>query len=147
MISKRIIKELDKLHKENTPGIAVIPDEKNIRYLKVYINGPPDSPFQGGKFNLEVYLTEAYPMEPPKARFLTRIYHPNIDKIGRICLDILKNKWTPALQIRSLLLSIQVLMSDPNIDDPLDAEVAKHWKDNREDAERVAKEWTIKYAL
>ena len=70
----------------------------------------------GGIFKLELFLTEDYPMAPPKVRFLTKIYHPNIDKLGRICLDILKDKWSPALQIRTVLLSIQALLSAPNPD-------------------------------
>lgn len=68
----------------------------------------------GGHFKLELFLPEEYPMAPPKVRFLTKIYHPNIDKLGRICLDILKDKWSPALQIRTVLLSIQALLSAPN---------------------------------
>ena len=85
-------------------------------------------------------------MVPPKVLFRTKIYHPNIDKLGRICLDILKNKWSPALQIRSVLLSIQALMSLPNLDDPLDQEIADHWKASQDDAIKTAKEWTLKYA-
>ena len=73
-------------------------------------------------------------MGPPKVRFLTKIYHPNIDRLGRICLDILKDKWSPALQIRTVLLSIQGLLSAPNPDDPLDNNVADHWKRNEADA-------------
>ena len=69
-------------------------------------------------------------MAPPKVRFLTKIYHPNIDKLGRICLDILKDKWSPALQIRTVLLSIQALLSAPNPDDPLANDVAEMWKTN-----------------
>lgn len=67
-------------------------------------------------------------MAPPKVRFLTKMFHPNIDKVGRICLDILKDKWSPALQIRTVLLSIQALLSAPNPDDPLANDVAELWK-------------------
>ena len=73
-------------------------------------------------------------MAPPKVRFLTKIYHPNIDRLGRICLDILKDKWSPALQIRTVLLSIQALLSAPNPDDPLANDVAEHWKKNEQQA-------------
>jgi len=85
-------------------------------------------------------------MVPPKVLFRTKIYHPNIDKLGRICLDILKNKWSPALQIRSVLLSIQALMSLPNLDDPLDQEIADYWKQDQDGAIAKAKEWTLQYA-
>uniref|UniRef100_A0A453KLN1 UBC core domain-containing protein n=1 Tax=Aegilops tauschii subsp. strangulata TaxID=200361 RepID=A0A453KLN1_AEGTS len=81
-----------------------------------------------------------------RVRFLTKIYHPNIDKLGRICLDILKDKWSPALQIRTVLLSIQALLSAPNPDDPLADNVAKHWKANETEAVETAKEWTRVYA-
>ena len=77
---------------------------------------------------------------------MTKIYHPNIDKLGRICLDILKEKWSPALQIRTVLLSIQALLSAPNPDDPLDNQVANQWKTNEAEAIKNAKEWTKKYA-
>jgi ubiquitin-conjugating enzyme E2 N len=85
-------------------------------------------------------------MAPPKVRFMTKIYHPNIDKLGRICLDILKEKWSQALQIRTVLLSIQALLSAPNPDDPLDNQVANHWKTNEAEAIKTAREWTKKHA-
>ena len=73
-------------------------------------------------------------MTAPKVVFNTKIYHPNIDNLGRICLDILKDKWSPALQIRAVLLSIQALLSSPNPDDPLNNEAAENWKTNEADA-------------
>lgn len=128
------------------PGISAAPAEDNLRYFNVVIIGPEGSPYHGGAYKLELFLPEDYPMAAPKVRFLTKIYHPNVDKLGRICLDILKDKWSPALQIRTVLLSIQALMYAPNPDDPLDEGVAKHWKTNELGALEEAKRWTLMYA-
>ena len=81
-----------------------------------------------------------------QVRFLTKIYHPNIDRLGRICLDILKDNWSPALQIRTVLISIQALLSAPNPDDPLDNNVAEHWKTDENGATNMSREWTRLYA-
>ena len=122
------------------------------------IAGPDDTPYEGGLFNAELFLPDEYPMVPPKVLFRTKIYHPNIDKlgksgyslttvpIGRICLDILKKNWSPALQIRAVLVSIQSLLSDANLDDPLDEEVAEHFKTDLDAANEKAKEWTLEFA-
>ncbi|XP_019154063.1 PREDICTED: ubiquitin-conjugating enzyme E2 35-like [Ipomoea nil] len=145
-LPRRIIKETQRLLSEPAPGISASPSEDNMRYFNVMILGPSQSPYEGGVFKLELFLPEEYPMAAPKVRFLTKIYHPNIDKLGRICLDILKDKWSPALQIRTVLLSIQALLSAPNPDDPLSENIAKHWKTNEVEAVETAKEWTRLYA-
>ncbi|VDM20910.1 unnamed protein product [Wuchereria bancrofti] len=113
-LPRRIAKETQRLIADPVPGISAVPDDNNAQY----------------------------PMAAPKVRFMTKIYHPNIDKLGRICLDILKDKWSPALQIRTVLLSIQALLSAPNPDDPLATDVAEQWKSNESDAIRIAQEWT-----
>lgn len=119
--------------------------------------GPKDSPYQGGVFFLnitfpagkEAYsgLTIEYPFQPPRCTFVTKIYHPNINSSGGICLDILKNEWSPALTISKVLLSICSLLDDPNPDDPLVPEIARVCKENPELYKKTAAEWTKKYAM
>lgn len=145
-MSVRINRELGNFAKEPCSGITITPIDGNVRYLKITMRGPQGTPYQDGIFGLEMFLPEGYPMDPPNVRFTTKIYHPNIDFIGRICLDILKNSWSPALQIIKVLLSIQSLMAEPNLADPLNNTVAKHWTDNQSSALLTAKEWTHLYA-
>merc|ERR1712019_157541 len=120
---------------------------ENYRHFFIKMIGPEGTPYGGGMGTLELFLPEGYPMEPPKVRFLTKIYHPNIDKLGRICLDVLKDKWSPALQIRTVLLSIQALLSTPEPDDPLDTGVADHFKSDKAAAEEMARQWNGMYAM
>jgi len=145
-LTRRIQKETQRLLQDPVPGISAIPNETNARYFHVVIAGPDESPFAGGVFKLELFLPEEYPMAAPKVRFMTKIYHPNIDKLGRICLDILKDKWSPALQIRTVLLSIQALLSAPNPEDPLATDVAEAWKNSESVAIQTAQAWTRLYA-
>jgi ubiquitin-conjugating enzyme E2 N len=142
----RIMRETQQLAQDPPPGISGSPTPENNRYFNVMIEGPADTPFQGGIFRVEMFLPEEYPLVPPKVRFLTKIYHPNFDRLGRICLDILKTSWTPALNMRTTLLSIQSLLCEPNLDDPLDNQIADHYRRNKRDAEGTAREWTRLYA-
>ncbi|EEQ99329.1 ubiquitin-conjugating enzyme E2-17 kDa, putative [Perkinsus marinus ATCC 50983] len=119
------------------PGLSAVPASGNLRYFHIELEGPDGTPYEKGYYKLEMFLPEGYPMEPPKVRFLTKIYHPNIDKLGRICLGILKDKWSPALQMRTVLLSIQALLSAPELADPLETGVAEHFKHNRAEADNV----------
>lgn len=145
-LPKRIVKETQMLQTDPVPGITAEPHDDNLRYFDVTVSGPAMTPYEGGIFKLELFLPQDYPMEPPRIRFLTKIYHPNIDRLGRICLDVLKDHWSPALQIRTILLSIQALLAAPNPDDPLANDVAAEWKENQPQALATAKEWTQLYA-
>uniref|UniRef100_A0A8C0NZ35 UBC core domain-containing protein n=1 Tax=Canis lupus familiaris TaxID=9615 RepID=A0A8C0NZ35_CANLF len=97
-LPRGIIKETQCLLAEPEPGIKAEPDESNARiprYFHVVTAGPQDSPFEGGTFKLELFFPEEYPVAAATVRFMTKIYHPNVGKSGRICLDILKDKrWT-----------------------------------------------------
>ena len=109
--------------------------------------GPEDSPFSGGVFFLNIHFPTDYPFKPPKCNFTTRIYHPNINNNGSICLDILKDQWSPALTISKVLLSITSMLTDPNPDDPLVPEIAQIYKTDKAKYEATAREWTRKYAM
>lgn len=106
----------------------------------------PDSPYSGGVYFLNIHFPTDYPFKPPKISFVTRIYHPNINSNGSICLDILRDQWSPALTVSKVLLSICSLLTDPNPDDPLVPEIAQTYKTNRARYEDTAREWTRKYA-
>ena len=93
--------------------------------------GQEDSPYAGGVFQLDIQFTREYPFKPPKIYFKTKVYHPNVSSDGKISLDILNLDWTPALTIRTTLLSILSLLTDPNFDYPLEAEIAKIYKTDR----------------
>eukprot|EP00826_Nyctotherus_ovalis_P045837 TRINITY_DN5108_c0_g2_i10.p2 TRINITY_DN5108_c0_g2~~TRINITY_DN5108_c0_g2_i10.p2 ORF type:complete len:144 (+),score=26.85 TRINITY_DN5108_c0_g2_i10:632-1063(+) len=98
-------------------------------------------------FTIDIAITPEYPFKPPKMRFLTKIWHPNISSVtGAVCLDTLSAAWTPALSIRTALLSLQALMCAPEPLDPQDAEVAKQYIESRALFDATAREWTKKYA-
>ncbi len=143
----RIQREIVQMKKNPPAGCSAGPmSDSNILKWNATIQGPNDSPYSGGIFNLTIEFTQEYPFQPPKVKFLTKVYHPNINSSGDICLDILKNQWSPALKVPKILLSILALLTDPNPDDPLVPEVANLYKKNRAEYEIKAREWTTKYA-
>ena len=77
-----------------------------ISTTQATIMGPPDSPYQGGVFFLTIHFPTDYPFKPPKVAFTTRIYHPNINSNGAICLDILRSQWSPALTVSKVRISL-----------------------------------------
>jgi len=130
---------------ENRISIGLV-KEKDYKKWKATIIGADDTPYKGGIFNLEIEITTGYPFKPPKVKFITPIYHPNINKEGDICLDILKHNWSPALTLDKVLLSIQMLLQCPNADDPLDSSAASLYKSDRIGYEKTVKDYVLKYA-
>ena len=145
-VVKRLNTELAELANDAVPGVTGGPVDEDIYHWQATLQGPADSPYQNGLFLLDIHFGVNYPYTPPRIRFLTKIYHPNIDKLGRVCLDILKTSWTPALQIRSVMLSIQALLGSPDEHDFLNIEVSDVWKKDKKKALQTAKEWTKLYA-
>mmetsp|Transcript_31642 Transcript_31642/g.44063 ORF Transcript_31642/g.44063 Transcript_31642/m.44063 type:complete len:223 (-) Transcript_31642:314-982(-) len=144
---KRIRKELADVIRDPPHNCSAAPkNKKNIYEWYSTIMGPEGTPYAGGIFYLNIVFPQDYPFKPPKVQFRTRIYHCNIDKNGFICLDILKDNWSPALTISRVLLSITALMADANPKDPLDVKIAQEYKSNREEHDKMAREWTRRYA-
>jgi len=144
---KRIQKEWKDLAKDAPANCSAGPKNSNDLFNWVAtIMGPAKTPYENGVFNLEIQFPPDYPFKPPKIRFTTKVYHCNINSSGGICLDILKDNWSPALTISKVLLSICSLFSDPNPDDPLVPEIAKLYKTSRKQHDANALEWTRKYA-
>jgi ubiquitin-conjugating enzyme E2 D/E len=146
MSARRITKELQDLKRDAPENCSAGPRSDNMYVWDAMIMGPTGTPFSGGMFNLEIHFPTDYPFKPPKVVFITRIYHPNISTHGNICLDILKDQWSPALTVSKVLLSICSLLSDANPDDPLMPDIATQYRNDRATYDRIAREWTERHA-
>jgi len=146
MALKRITKELQDIGRDPPAQCSAGPVGEDLFHWQATIMGPPDSPYQNGVFFLNINFPTDYPFKPPKLSFTTKIYHPNINSNGSICLDILRSQWSPALTIAKVLLSICSLLTDPNPDDPLVPDVARIFKTDNSKYVKTAREWTVKYA-
>ncbi|KAH9710866.1 UBC core domain-containing protein [Citrus sinensis] len=149
MASKRIIKELRDLQSDPPSSCSAgIHDEHKLQQIVFIITSIISLPYAGGIFHVAINFPPDYPFKPPKVAFKTKVFHPNINNNGSICLDILKDQWSPALTIsKVVLLSICSLLTDPNPDDPLVPEIAHLCKTDKLKYENLARNWTQKYAM
>ena len=142
----RLRKELEEL--QNSPpencSAGVIGDD--MYNWQATIMGPTGSPYEGGIFYLRIEFPADYPFKPPRVIFTTKIYHCNINMSGSICLDILKEQWSPALTISKVLLSICSMMDDQNPNDPLMLDAANLYINNRTKFNEIARNYTLEYA-
>ena len=145
---KRILNEINELEKEPPENCSAGPINKdNIFEWEGTIIGPSKSPYSGGLFRLSIIFPENYPFKPPKIKFLTHIYHPNINSRGSICLDVLNTNWSPALTLIKLLLSICSLLTDPNPSDPLNRIAAQLYLKDIDKYNYTARNYTISHAF
>lgn len=150
MSTKRLSKELVSLRKvtseEGCLFRAAPAPGGDLRKWIAMIKGPQDSAYQGGVWFLSMQFPQDYPFKPPTVTFMNKIYHPNIDSTGSICLDILKSAWAPSLNIEKLLTSLISLLTDPNANDPLSSDPATVYKSSKEEYAVKVKEWIDAYA-
>lgn len=131
----------------DTSGITLEVDPSDPRHFIGVLNGPADTPYSGGVFRVDISIPSDYPFGPPKMKFITKVWHPNMSsQTGAICLDILKDQWSPALTIKTAMLSLQALLCSPEPNDPQDAEVANMYKSDYDQFASTAKFWTDCYA-
>lgn len=147
-IERRIRGDLLRMIKHPVDNCSAGPESDEDLYNWVgTIIGPLGTPYEGGVFNITIAFPKDYPFRPPKVKFTTPIYHPNINpNSGNICLDILKDSWSPALSVQKVMLSLCSLLNDPNPDDPLVPEIAEVYRTNREKYVEIARQWTSVYA-
>lgn len=143
---KRIQGEIKDILLNPLPNCSASPINNNLYKWTATILGPSQSPYEGGLFYLDIELPKNYPFSPPLITFKTRIYHCNISTRGDICLDILKERWSPALTLTKVLLSICSILDDPNPDDPLIVSIAELYKTDKETYFKIAKQYTADYA-
>ncbi|ORY70894.1 ubiquitin-conjugating enzyme [Pseudomassariella vexata] len=148
--ARRVAKELADIEADaKVSNITAQPADStgDLTHLKACIPGPPGTPYEGGKFIVDVNIPTEYPFRPPIMKFDTKVWHPNISsQTGAICLDTLSTAWSPVLTIKSTLLSLQSLFESPEPKDPQDAEVARMMMDDPDAFNKKAHEWAANHA-
>mmetsp|Transcript_9756 Transcript_9756/g.14394 ORF Transcript_9756/g.14394 Transcript_9756/m.14394 type:complete len:178 (-) Transcript_9756:60-593(-) len=137
---QRLMRDLKKIKKDPPHGCRAVPQPNNLMIWDAILYGPEDTIWEGGAFQIKLEFTPEYPNKPPKVKFITKIFHPNVYDTGLICLDILQNQWSPIYDVTSILTSIQLLLTEPNPKSPANAEASRLYTENRKAYERRVKE-------
>ncbi|KAF2006565.1 ubiquitin-conjugating enzyme [Amniculicola lignicola CBS 123094] len=136
-VAQRLQKELMDLMLSPNPGLTAFPSDSNLLHWTATIEGPADTPYASLTFKLTFEFASTYPYTAPTVLFKTPIFHPNVDFSGRICLDILKEKWSAVYNVGSVLLSLQSLLGEPNNSSPLNGQAAELWDNDPEEFKRL----------
>jgi ubiquitin-protein ligase len=122
---KEIKKLIDSDSIDNHRFIDIIVNKDDINKMTILCLGPKETPYEEILSTISVSIPDKYPYTAPTIKFVNKIFHPNISTDGQICLDVLKDKWSPIFTLRTILISILSLLSDPNPDSPLNGEAAR----------------------
>ena len=121
--SNRLLKEFKEITKEKDGNVVLYPNENNIYEWSGKIKGPIGTPYEDGNFYILCEISSSYPVTPPVIKFISKVFHPNIHpQTGEICLDVLKNQWTPAWTLLYIMKAILVLLSIPEPNSPLNCD-------------------------
>ncbi|KZT12235.1 uncharacterized protein LAESUDRAFT_691462 [Laetiporus sulphureus 93-53] len=144
---RRVNKEIADCKNDKSSNITIELVDNSPFHLIGSFDGPEGTAYEGGHFQVDIVIPDSYPFQPVKMKFITKVYHPNVSSAsGAICLDILKDAWSPVLTLKSTLISLQSLLCSPEPRDPQDAEVAKHFMTSKSSFEETARYWTMIYA-
>ncbi|XP_022646437.1 probable ubiquitin-conjugating enzyme E2 C [Varroa jacobsoni] len=131
-VAKRLQSELMGLMMTPEAGVSAFPESDMLFRWVGTIEGPVNSVYEGLSYKLCLEFPPDYPYKPPKVTFTTACYHPNVDSSGRICLDILRDQWSALLDVRTILISIRSLLSEPNISSPMNVQAADLWSNQEQ---------------
>ncbi|XP_047460299.1 uncharacterized protein LOC125019522 [Mugil cephalus] len=143
---KRILEELKSLHCDPHPYFVIYPLESDFTFWKILMEGPPDTPYEKGTFELYCQFGADYPVKPPTVRFVTRIYHCNINSVGRICHNIFDRNYNAQITMRDILDAVYGLLIAPEPQDPLDSILAEEYLTNQKTYEQEAEKHTAETA-
>ncbi|GLD91957.1 hypothetical protein PINS_up000490 [Pythium insidiosum] len=146
-MARRLTKELAEFEKNSPDWCTVGSVDDDLMHWNAMVAGPEDSPYSGGVFSLDLQFPNEYPFKAPKIRFLTKVYHPNIKtSSGEICADIINENWAPTLNVLHCLQAIKQILEQPDVDNPLEPEIARQLQSDKEAFHQTAQEWTKQYA-
>ncbi|KAA6400199.1 MAG: putative Ubiquitin-conjugating enzyme E2 [Streblomastix strix] len=137
---QRLLRDLKRIQDDPPAGIAASPLETNIMSWNAIVLGPEGTAWENGTFKLTLLFDNEYPNRPPIVKFASKIFHPNVYTDGSICLDILKDQWSPIYDVSAILTSIQSLLTDPNPHSPANADAARLFAVNRREYDRKVRE-------
>eukprot|EP01100_Stratorugosa_tubuloviscum_P000335 TRINITY_DN106_c0_g1_i1.p1 TRINITY_DN106_c0_g1~~TRINITY_DN106_c0_g1_i1.p1 ORF type:complete len:208 (+),score=123.02 TRINITY_DN106_c0_g1_i1:135-758(+) len=146
-MAKRLQNEIRQFQTNEVNWCSISLKNDNMYMLTAEIVGPENSPYEAGKFLLDLEVPTEYPFKPPKIKYATKVYHPNIKDDGTVCTAHLQEHWSPQMKLQDVLMTMRQLLGEPNINDPLEPAICEEYTKNKPEFERKARDWTRRYAI